>query len=283
MKQKSLLSQPALYASKKLKHLKDSFKCEEKEEIYKLHKLSIKISAEESIKSFNALIEKTYEIFEKEKNPSIRIFRDIFEPDEEEINLWNKAATQHVSQLPEIFVFKYLMNCFDSWGNEKDFEYFVPLLLDSCLRTDQREMPGILCERLSEAGWLEWEEDKKGIVLQLLEHWWDIHLLRAALVSDQAVRLPSTFDELISTGIDANHWLEQWKSLDLCQPEFIYSFTHWMWTISGRPEREELQKWAFSLNALETVEDILLHVRLPEEEAFIFSWVHKTMEHYGYT
>jgi hypothetical protein len=124
---------------------------------------------------------------------------------------------------------RYAAKALATWGDEEDFRYFLPRLLD-CARSGAFAYPDpqVVFGKLTRAGWRDWAAGERSAIEALLTAWW----------SDTLARHPSEPEAgtvlccLGATGVDLDPYLDRWGRLESAEEvrhlhSFVMSDVRW--------------------------------------------------------
>ena len=105
---------------------------------------------------------------------------------------------------------RYAAKALTTWGDEEDFRYFLPRLLD-CARSDAFAYPDpeIVFGKLALARWQDWPAGERSAGEALLTAWWDDTLAR----HPAAPELGTVLCCLGATGTNLDPYLDRWARL----------------------------------------------------------------------
>jgi hypothetical protein len=105
---------------------------------------------------------------------------------------------------------RYAAKALTTWGDEEDFRYFLPRLLD-CAQSGAFVYPDpqIVFGKLPVAGWQDWAAGERSAIEALLTAWWNDTLARHP--AEPAVG--TVLCCLGATGVDLDPFLDRWGRL----------------------------------------------------------------------
>jgi hypothetical protein len=105
---------------------------------------------------------------------------------------------------------RYAAKALTTWGDEEDFRYFLPRLLD-CARSGAFAYPDpeIVFGKLALAGWQDWAAGERSAIEAFLTGWWAGTLARHPSRPEAGVVLCC----LGATGADLDPFLDRWGRL----------------------------------------------------------------------
>jgi hypothetical protein len=105
---------------------------------------------------------------------------------------------------------RYAAKALTTWGDEEDFRYFLPRLLD-CAQSGAFVYPDpqIVFGKLPLAGWQDWAAGERSAIEALLTAWWNDTLARHP--AEPAVG--TVLCCLGATGVDLDPFLDRWGRL----------------------------------------------------------------------
>jgi hypothetical protein len=82
-----------------------------------------------------------------------------------------RLLTKDLRELAAKDLSNYAASLFLTMGNERDFQYFLPRLLDIATAEDWWPSPPVLLEKLKLAHWNTWSEQRRVVVKRVIDVW----------------------------------------------------------------------------------------------------------------
>jgi hypothetical protein len=105
---------------------------------------------------------------------------------------------------------RYAFKALSTWGDEDDFRYFTPRLIECAAADRLFTDPQIVFGKLAVAGWQDWPAGERTAVEGFLASWWAGTLDHHPATPDVGVVLSC----LGRTGVDLDPYLDHWGRLE---------------------------------------------------------------------
>lgn len=145
-----------------------------------------------------------------------------------------KIHNKQIRQLSEDDLSRYTFKAMTTWGNENDFKYYLPRILELLSTTDFIVDTFIVLGKLNYGKWTTWTIDEQLVIKQFLLAWWE-DMIKNKSYFDQ-----DTFVEIYKFLGNVNELLDQWEisfednsfqnlidMIDLCYHDLINSTNYY--------------------------------------------------------
>ncbi|MBI1836316.1 MAG: hypothetical protein HYR91_03525 [Flavobacteriia bacterium] len=117
----------------------------------------------------NYILENLYTVFAKYQSSSFLIGSPIYD----DIEIWKKTLkNKKLHELNDDDLSRFVGKAMSTWGNENDFKYYLPRILELCYELQAPYDINIIYSKLEDANWRNWNSiEQKSIYDFSIELW----------------------------------------------------------------------------------------------------------------